>query len=915
VQYRIGIDLGTTNCAVAYTEIGAASGETTLLPIPQLEAESSVGTHATLPSFLYLPPRDARRGSPESDWEPGRLARARLAESPGRVIGSAKSWLPHHAADRRARFLPLGSGDVPEEKRLSPVEALARLLKALAEAWDAQRPGAPFREQELAITVPASFDPAAQQLALEAAMLAGLPEGVLLLEEPQAAFYAWMEAACGALDRLLEPGRRGHALVVDIGGGTTDLSLFALERSEGSERPHLERVAVSDHLLLGGDNLDLALAYAIEDRLSPDEELPATAFAQLTARAREIKEEALSSAGQSERRWPVAVALPGASLMKGTLSCEVGAAEIEELLMEGFFPSVEADERPLEAGSGLREMGLPYAKDPAVTRHIAAFLRGRPAIGFVLFNGGVAQAGAIRERIRENVGRWQSGRLPEVLENPAPELAVARGAARFLHLRAAGDASRIEAGSARSYYVGLEGGRGLCVLPRGAAVETPHTSERAGLRALVGRPVSFALYRHERRPEDTPGAVVDLDESGFSRLPPAETVLTLPQGSPLPKEGSLPVAVRATLRSTGLLRLELIGAGKEGQAYPPWPLEFALRGSALDEAPVLAGAPEGRAAPTGGASLDRALRQAAEAMRSAFAGGGGGKKGRRRRLTANQVFAAAEKGLGLPRAKWTGGMARALFDAWTGASEARTKSPEREEVWLHVAGYLLRPGCGAPGDSARVRALGEILGAATKATGKAGVNLQRWIAARRVAAGLDAEAAQAIWTQAEREWEEGKPPPAEVALLAGALETLPPGTRSGLADRLVAALLERPGQVAYWKALGRLHSRVLFHAGAEQVLTPRKVEESWAALRGLELEPAVQREAGAAWLRAARLTDLRPIDVDSACRRQIDAKLRKWSFSEARRLPLKEPLPFGEADAVGLLGESPPPGLRLGVTK
>lgn len=907
MKYRIGIDLGTTNCAVAYAEIGDASGETRILSIPQLESNQSVGTYATLPSFLYLPPRSGREDSAEPDWVAGRLARARMAESPGRVVGSAKSWLPHHAADRRARFLPMGSSEVPVAKRLSPVQALARLLEALAAAWDAEHPEAPLREQELAITVPASFDPAAQQLTLEAAKRAGLPDGVLLLEEPQAAFYAWMEAEPEALDRRTEPGRRGHALVVDIGGGTTDLSLFALERREGSDRPHLERIAVSDHLLLGGDNLDLALAYALEGRLSPAEDLPATAFAQLVARAREIKEEALGTTDLPERRWPVAVALPGASLLAGTLSCEVDAEEVTELLMEGFFPSVEAVERPLETGSGLREMGLPYAKDPAVTRHIAAFLHGRPTIDYVLFNGGVAQAGAIRERIRENVGRWQSDRLPEVLENPAPDLAVARGAARFLHLRSAGDPSRIEAGASRSYYIGLEGGRGLCVLPRGAAVETPHTAEREGLRALVGRPVSFELYRHERRAEDAPGTVVDLGDSGFSKLPLVETLLTLPKGFPSPKEGSLRVAVRATLRATGLLRLELVGVGKEGQAYPPWPLEFVLRRGALAEGSESEGAARARGASKAEATLDGVLRQAASAMRNAFGGG----KGKRRRLTANQVFSAAEKALGLPKAQWTGGMTRALFDAWMSVSEARTRSPEREEAWLHVAGYLLRPGCGAPGDDARVRALWEILAAAPNAAGHAGVKLQRWIAARRVASGLDARAAQAIWNAARKEWEEGRPPPAEVALLAGALESLPSETRSDLADRLVAALLQQPSQEACWKALGRLLTRVLFHAGAEQVLPPQKVEESWAALRGLELDPAIQREAGEAWLKAARMTGLRPLDVDSACRKQIDTKLRKWSFSDSRRLPLKEPIPFTQGAAAALLGESPPPGLRL----
>ena len=256
-RYRIGIDLGTTNCALAFVPAESAEGLSTILPIPQAETDHSSSSHTTLPSFLYLPPSRA-------EWIAGRFARSRAAEVPGRVIHSAKSWLVHHAADRRAKFLPLGSVEIPPTEQLSPVEALSTLLQKLATAWNEVHPHAPLPDQDLAITVPASFDPAAQQLTLEAARDAGFPDSTILLEEPQAAFYAWLEQA-----DLPATGAKTHILVVDIGGGTTDLSLFSAEQKPDSPLPRLHRIAVSDHLLLGGDNLDLALAHFLEEKLAP----------------------------------------------------------------------------------------------------------------------------------------------------------------------------------------------------------------------------------------------------------------------------------------------------------------------------------------------------------------------------------------------------------------------------------------------------------------------------------------------------------------------------------------------------------------------------------------------------------------------------------------------------------------------
>jgi hypothetical protein len=801
----------------------------------------------------------------------------------------------HHAADRRAKFLPLGTADLAPQDQLSPVQALAILLRTLSDAWDAAHPEALLAAQEIAITVPASFDPAAQQLTLEAAREAGFPASTILIEEPQAAFYAWMESSPAEFAALAPTGgQTSHVLVVDIGGGTTDLSLFAIEPRPDQEVPHLNRIAVSDHLLLGGDNLDLALAHHLETRLMPDGQLPSGTFAQLLARCREIKEEALCTEG--ERIWPVAVAKPGSSLLAGTLRSEISAHEISRLLIEGFFPSVGGTESPHRAAAGLREMGLPYAKDPAVTRHLAEFLLGRPPVDFLLFNGGLTKAPAIRQRILENLIHWQDGRAPQILENLQPDLAVARGAARFLHLRATGDASRIEAGAAHSYYVGVGTGKLLCVLPLGAPAETPHLAELPGLRALIGKPASFPLYRHARRPQDLAGMLVE--ESGFSELPAVETVLAPPAGSKPPKDPKVRVKLQATLRSTGLLRIELLCAEPSLKWAAPWPLEFSLRGRPA--------ASPGTPAPAKTTDNADAVAQAATVMADFL----NGSRKWHEKLTANAVFSVAEKALGTPKSAWTGGIVRQLFDLWMELAEQRLGSAAQDEAWLQVAGYLLRPGCGMAGDAGRVEALARILVNPPKWPGGS-VKIQRWIATRRIAAGLDAAQSAAIWTAARAEWREGSAPSAEIALLAGSLESLPVPDRIGIARQIAQVLESQPQNTAFWKSLGRLLSRVLFHRGAEQVVPPESVVTIWESLRTVEVGESIRPEAAAAWLRAARLTGLRPLDVPKSCRSQIAADLRSWGINDVRRRVLEEVVPIVPSDQAGLLGESPPPGLSL----
>ena len=888
IQFRIGIDLGTTNCALASIPANSSLGATTVLALLQQETAHSTVSQPTLPSFLLLPPQAA-----PGDWVVGRHARQRASELPGRVVHSAKSWLVHHATDRNAKFLPHGSSDIPPQDQLSPIQAQALLLETLSSAWNSVHPGARLADQELAITVPASFDPVAQQLTLEAARKAGFPDTTILLEEPQAAFYAWMENDPTAFEKLAEGGRKSHVLVVDIGGGTTDLSLFSIEPRPDSPAPRLQRIAVSDHLLLGGDNLDLALAHFLEQKLALGIQLPASTFSQLIALAREIKEAALGSDHAPSKTWPVAVAKPGASLLAGTLRTDISSEEISRLLMEGFFPDVTAGERPLRAAPGLREMGLPYAKDPAVTRHLSDFLRDRPPVDFLLFNGGLTKAPAVRRRIVENLARWQPDRLPITLQNDDPDLAVARGAARFLHLRATGDTSRIEAGSSHAYYIATGNQAALCVLPQDAPPEQSFTTKEARIRALVGKPASFELLRNPRRPDDTPGTIVSTETEGFSTLPALETILSPPEGTRAPSNPNLRVELRSTLRSTGLLRVELLCAEPGLRWDTPWPLEFSLRGN--QPANKGKAADQSDSVSSAGAQLVLLLSPDRKS---------------KQKLTANTVFASGEKLLANPKSTWSGGIVRRLFDLWLESAPDRAASADHEETWLHLAGWLLRPGCGMIGDPERVASLTSIL-TLPPAFSSGAVKIQRWICARRIAAGLDTQQAIALWDVASKEWRDATLPSAEIALLAGSLEALPADVRFWIARRLAACIAEKPANPAYWKALGRLLSRVLVHAGPEQILTPDLVEEIFDRLDTTDPGESIRPEAAAAWLRAARLTGLRSIDVPKDTRNRIDDLLRKWDIPDMRRRVLHEAVPLASADRTGLMGEAPPPGLSL----
>jgi molecular chaperone DnaK (HSP70) len=667
-RFSIAIDLGTTNTALAFVPL-EADGPSQMLAIAQLESLVAIVEAPTLPSFLYLPEDLATpdpRGEDATDerWVIGTFARAQAAQTPGRVVHSAKSWLAHHSADRSARFLPWGSDDVPREDKISPIGASTLILRYLREAWNERFAGEgddfAFDAQLVTITVPASFDEVAQRLTLAAAQLAGYPETVRLLEEPQAALYRWLE--------LHDPGTQSrHVLVVDIGGGTSDFSLFEFRADDDAAESRIERIAVSEHILLGGDNMDLALAHRLEPQLVDEgENLSGRQWEYLVARCRDLKETALGTHGSTDDVFSVAIPGRGSRLIAGAMSAQLTRAEIERLLLDGFFPVCSADEYPIRTKAALRELGLPYARDPAITRHLADFLRGRPVVDAVLFNGGSLHPERLRERIRAEVEKWQGGAAPIGLENTEPDLAVARGAARFGKL-VHGRAQRIEAGNAHAIFLqahrttdaDVNGGRSLvCVLPQGAPTEKTFAISDLALALRVNALVRFQTFSSARHGVARAGDIVAWNERDFQALPALETIVQV--SGPIGVGGtstSQTVPVTLTARVSELGRLEVSCVSADAAIRGTWPLDFDLRGQDTTDS---ADPRSRRTIATPGAGPNVAA-DALHAARTRITTLFERPINNRDRLTATRLLKSLETILGTPKSAWNVILVRSLW--------------------------------------------------------------------------------------------------------------------------------------------------------------------------------------------------------------------------------------------------------------
>lgn len=912
-RYIVGIDLGTTNSAVAYVDVEHSAGRIEVFPVPQLVAPGQIEALEVLPSSHYEPlPDELGHGllrlpwsSDEASHVVGVFARDQGARTPGRLIASAKSWLCHSGVDRTARLLPWhGAADV---ERLSPVEASARYLAHLRQAWDHRFAQYPLAEQDVVLTLPASFDEVARELTVKAAALAGLPR-VVLIEEPQAAFYAWIYLQGDGWHQQVQPGQK--ILVCDIGGGTTDLTLIRVRQSaDGKIQFH--RVAVGEHLILGGDNMDLTLAHHLEKRLGAGK-LPPAQWAVLVRACQQAKEQLLGQDAPEQ----LTVNLPGSGsrVIGGAVQVALGRAEAESILVDGFFPFVELEEKPARR-SGFQEFGLPYAADAAVPRYLAAFLTthrhvdagdqagahdpARPDI--VLLNGGVFTAPRLRQRLVEVVSRWfrtpaQPDWQPIVLAGDRLDLAVARGAAYYGLVRR-GMGVRIAAGLARTYYVGVSLSpaaaaresaevlpaaseppsafhpTAVCLVPAGIEPGCDVELQDPAFELAVSQPVEFPLYVSSTRLTDRPGQLVPADPEQLRALPPIRTVL---QTRKKEQAGRVPVHLHARLTEIGTLELWC----RQTEGKRTWRLQFDVRSATRTDVAAHTSDAERE-----GFVDEACLEQCARLIDATFGPQGtDSPEGLTKRLA---------RAIGASRDLWPTSVLRRLWEMLIEHEPGRRRGHVHEARWINLLGFSLRPGYGMAMDDWRVaetwrRLQGNLVHPTTMC------RIEWFIFWRRIGGGLSAGQQQAlaeplvaIIRSAERRSGGQRAPSlrfavqetAEIWRMLGNLELLPVATKIELGAALCKLLAKHnsPLQAAALWALARLGARSPVYGPLNCVVPP---ETAWQWLQALLKWHDADPLLAFAVMQLARRTDDRYRDLADKQRNAVLGWLRRSGASE-----------------------------------
>ena len=916
-RYIIGIDLGTTNSAVSYVDLEAEASKNRgikLFKIPQLTGLGEVSALAVLPSFCYLPGKyDISEDTIKLPWQAdtahfvGTLARDHGAKIPSRLVSSAKSWLCHSQADRRARILPWGAGE--EIPKISPIEATAAYLRHIRLAWNSRQGDNDdlyLENQMVMITVPASFDEVARDLTIEAANLAGIKQ-VTLLEEPLAAFYSWLIKQEKNWRDYIHPGEL--VLVCDVGGGTTDFTLITLRETEGS--PRFERIAVGDHLILGGDNIDLALARYVEQQFNNPQPLSNERWKTLCHLCRQAKENILNQGTDAET---ITMMGEGTSLIGGTLTAKLDRETLERVVLEGFFaladPSEQTGQGPKK---GISEFGLPYESDPAITRHIGTFLEKHKAdihhfLGersafpdVILFNGGTLKSRLVQEKVRGAIRHWfdiDSQQSPRVLENPDPDLAVALGAA-YYGLVKTGKGVRVGSGSPRSYYLGFtrttEDGKtekaAICLVERGVDEGTTISlPEDRKFEVLTNQPVSFELYSSSFRSGDRCGDVLPIDET-LTPLPPLQTVIQFGQKG---KKTTLPVAIEAEYTEMGVLALWCRSLSSNHR----WRLQFQLRDT---EAAQTIGETEVFEA--------ERVDQAIHALHRAFAKDAASAE-------VSGVMKTIAKILARPKEKWPLGFIRQLADEALGLSEARKSSAEHEIRWLNLTGFCLRPGLGDGMDGQRMKALWKLYKPGMTFKRNAQAKAEWWILWRRVAAGLNSGQQRQIFqdirplllpkknARVRLEPQERL----ELWMAAANLERLMVKDKIELGRQLLAELHPKKTKPQFLWALSRIGAREMLYGPVDRVIPPDEVT-GWIK-KLLQKEWKNPKPLCSALSLMARKTGDRARDIPPDLEEQVVDYLRRHEMTDHIE-PITRVISFEKQDETEIFGESLPIGIVL----
>ena len=937
-HYLVGIDLGTTHTVVAYAKADNTHQEIQIFQIEQLIAPGQVAARPLLPSVRYHPAcgelseadLSFPSGAPPSGEAAviGEAARLLGAKSKGRFVTSAKSWLSHPSVDHNADILPWGSSD--DVSKVSPIAASSSYLSHIRTVWGHQFPDAPLEKQDIVLTVPASFDEAARSLTLEAARLAGL-HTVRLLEEPQAVCYDWLRRNTGTIKQALA---NVHLLLVcDVGGGTTDLTLIKVE--QGELEPKLTRIGVGDHLMLGGDNIDLALAHLAESRLGSNSEkhLSAADLSQLIEQCRIAKERLLAE--DAPEQINVTLLGGGSKLIGSSRSVLLSREEVRTIALDGFFPLSGLDDLPDRKRSGVVEFGLPYAAEPAVSKHIAAFLKlhraasaeayaalvgatGRSPLpaytpsmacvpDAVLLNGGVFRSQPITQRIVDLIQSWRSSQ-PVLLENKHPELSVAFGAVSYAIARR-DKKLKIGGGSARSYFLLVDTDdstkqqapstllrTGICILPKGSeeGEEVILKDRRFALR--LGVPVRFHLVSLSGDGEFRPGDVTEITDS-FHSLPPLAVAF---EGDDSKPNAEVIVELAAGQTELGTLKIQCVSVEDSNQR---WDVEFQIRkkmGSLQTDA-----------------ALPDNFNQIVEQIQAIF----GAKSRQIDPKAVKNLRGELEKLTGVARTEWTTPLLRAMFGSLLEGVKYQRRSENHERVWLSLAGFCLRPGFGYPLDDWRVEQLWKSYPQGIQFVNETQNWTEWWTLWRRIAGGLNAAAQERIFADIAKFLNPAAARQPGVAKqiknrgyddmvrLAAVLERLPVAKKVQLGEWLLKRL-EKAGEPSQtWWAVGRIGSRMPFHGSSHNVI-PADIVCRWLQ-QILAVDWKKFPQAGFAATLIARMSGDRVRDLDEAMRMQIIEKL-KLSKAPASWIDMVEQLKeLDEKEEKQIFGEALPPGLKL----
>ncbi|MHA2939045.1 Hsp70 family protein [Vibrio sp. RC27] len=926
-RYLVGIDLGTTNSVVAYCENTKElkNSPVEIFQIDQLVGPGEVVRRPLLPSFRYHP---AKGQILESDlqlpWEAsvvegdfplaiiGEWARNLGAQVEGRQVSSAKSWLSHQAVDRKEAILPWAANE--DTEKVSPLIASASYLNHIRLAWNFHHPSFPLEQQEVVVTVPASFDESARKLTLEAAELAGLSQ-ILLLEEPQAVFYDWYARYQDVAEEKLKDVPL--VLVCDVGGGTTDLSLISAQHDENGLS--LNRIGVGEHLMLGGDNIDLALAHITEQRLNGAQKLSAARLSKLIQQTRHAKESLLiEDAAESAK---ITLLGSGSKLLGGTKSVALSKEEVQNIAIDGFFPVTSFDEHPSQRQRAVVEFGLPYVSDPAVSKHVAQFLHqhqeiARQASGDnnetqvpvgLLLNGGVFNSPLIETRMAEVLEGWK-GDPVTLLDNPHPDLSVALGAVSYAKARR-GAQLKIGGGVARSYFLQLtENGKdkAICLLAKGTeeSQEIRLTSRRFAL--TLGEPVRFNLLTttHDTVHPNTPiqnGLLTQFNTEQFHPLPPYISSLAGDTDSELAanQKQRQEVYLASQLTPVGTLQVECVNTEDSDQR---WLLEFEVRNQST----------QSNSSPQ---KTNPKLIQATEVIAQLYSANRANKDDK----AIKRINKDLESLLGA-REEWDFETLRTLFDAIVKGKKRRRRSDLHEKHWLRLTGFSLRPGFGDAVDEWRIKQLWEVFSQGIQCKDQQTWS-DWWTCWRRVSGGLDqdqqeqllAAIAKYLHPGAHRNksnneaYQKGYD---AMVRLAASLEHLEVEDKTLLANWFIArAQNSTDYRQSHWWAVGRLASRSLFYGSAHKVI-PRAQAEQWLE-KLLPLDWKQDQMLVFAVVMMCRKTGDRLLDISDSMRERVLEKLNGVKCPASWKVLMTEVSSLDQGEAKRLLGDSLPNGLRL----